>query len=59
MRPLPATSLMAAAWLAAAPAAADNARYILQAGAFGASGDADHSAALDPGHLPDHHADKQ
>ncbi|WP_176746383.1 MULTISPECIES: SPOR domain-containing protein, partial [Stenotrophomonas] len=30
---------------AAAPAAADNARYILQAGAFGASGDAEATKA--------------
>jgi cell division protein FtsN len=35
----------AAASAAAAPAAADNARYILQAGAFGASGDAEATKA--------------
>ncbi|MDZ7475036.1 SPOR domain-containing protein, partial [Stenotrophomonas pavanii] len=35
----------APATAAAAPAAADNARYILQAGAFGASGDAEATKA--------------
>lgn len=43
--PAAGTTAPAAASAAAAPAPADNARYILQAGAFGASGDAEATKA--------------
>ena len=43
--PAAATTAPATASAAAAPAPADNARYILQAGAFGASGDAEATKA--------------